>query len=328
MNDYHGVRIEYHILQSFPVTCLNRDDVGSPKTAVVGGVERGRVSSQCWKRQVRLALRDLDVHIAIRTKKIADMIEEHCTGDCSEDKKDFIAHMASAIQSKDTLFYISDNELNALAKYADDVQDYQAELKKKTLDKDLAKAMPKLIKDCGIKGLSELDGLDIALFGRMAANATELNVTAASSFSHAITTHRISSSVDYFTAVDDFAAESDETGAGHIGSNEFSSGTYYRYISLDLGVLRFRAKGSDGGHNGIKSIIGNLGGKNDFSRLKVGIGPQPPFMPLESYVLQKFDKNEEKLLAGVVNNSVEAIECYISKGIEFAGNRFNGYVRF
>ena len=99
-------------------------------------------------------------------------------------------------------------------------------------------------------------------------------------------------------------------------------------ISLDLGVLRFRAKGSDGGHNGIKSIIGNLGGKNDFSRLKVGIGPQPPFMPLESYVLQKFDKNEEKLLAGVVNNSVEAIECYISKGIEFAGNRFNGYVRF
>ena len=131
MNYYHGVRIEYHILQSFPVTCLNRDDVGSPKTAVVGGVERGRVSSQCWKRQVRLALRDLDVHIAIRTKKIADMIEEHCTGDCSEDKKDFIAHMASAIQSKDTLFYISDNELNALAKYADDVQDYQAELKKK-----------------------------------------------------------------------------------------------------------------------------------------------------------------------------------------------------
>ena len=237
MNDYHGVRIEYHILQSFPVTCLNRDDVGSPKTAVVGGVERGRVSSQCWKRQVRLALRDLDVHIAIRTKKIADMIEEHCTGDCSEDKKDFIAHMASAIQSKDTLFYISDNELNALAKYADGVQDYQTELKKKTLDKDLAKAMPKLIKDCGIKGLSELDGLDIALFGRMAANATELNVTAASSFSHAITTHRISSSVDYFTAVDDFAAESDETGAGHIGSNEFSSGTYYRYISLDLGML-------------------------------------------------------------------------------------------
>lgn len=98
-------------------------------------------------------------------------------------------------------------------------------------------------------------------------------------------------------------------------------------ISLDLGILRFRAKGSDGGHNGIKSIIRNLGGKNDFARLKVGIGPQPPFMPSESYVLQKFDKNEEKLLEDVANNSVEAIECYISKGIELAGSKFNGYIK-
>ena len=55
MNNLHGTRIEYHILQSFPVTCLNRDDVGAPKSAIVGGVERARVSSQCWKRQVRLA---------------------------------------------------------------------------------------------------------------------------------------------------------------------------------------------------------------------------------------------------------------------------------
>ena len=48
---YQNTRIEYHILQSFPVTCLNRDDVGAPKTAVVGGVTRARVSSQCWKTQ-------------------------------------------------------------------------------------------------------------------------------------------------------------------------------------------------------------------------------------------------------------------------------------
>ena len=53
---YQNTRIEFHILQSFPVTCLNRDDVGAPKTAVVGGVTRARVSSQCWKRQVRLAM--------------------------------------------------------------------------------------------------------------------------------------------------------------------------------------------------------------------------------------------------------------------------------
>lgn len=98
-------------------------------------------------------------------------------------------------------------------------------------------------------------------------------------------------------------------------------------ISLDLGVLRFRAKGSDGGHNGIKSIIRNLGGKNDFARLKVGIGLQPPFMPSESYVLQKFDKSEESLLSEVASCAVDAIELYISRGIEFAGSRFNGHIK-
>jgi len=45
--------IELHILQSFPVTCLNRDDVGAPKTAMFGGCQRARVSSQCWKREIR-----------------------------------------------------------------------------------------------------------------------------------------------------------------------------------------------------------------------------------------------------------------------------------
>lgn len=55
---FRNTRIEFHILQSFPVTCLNRDDVGAPKSAIVGGVSRARVSSQCWKRQVRLALPD------------------------------------------------------------------------------------------------------------------------------------------------------------------------------------------------------------------------------------------------------------------------------
>ena len=53
-NPFRGICIEFHILQSFPVTCLNRDDVGSPKTAMIGGTMRARVSSQCWKRAVRM----------------------------------------------------------------------------------------------------------------------------------------------------------------------------------------------------------------------------------------------------------------------------------
>ena len=49
MTKLNNTKIEFHILQSFPVSCLNRDDVGSPKSAMIGGVNRARVSSQCWK---------------------------------------------------------------------------------------------------------------------------------------------------------------------------------------------------------------------------------------------------------------------------------------
>lgn len=78
-NPYKNLNVEFHILQSFPVTCLNRDDVGAPKTAVVGGTTRSRVSSQCWKRQVRLAMRDFGAKLGTRTKLIGDLIAKACS---------------------------------------------------------------------------------------------------------------------------------------------------------------------------------------------------------------------------------------------------------
>ncbi len=95
-------------------------------------------------------------------------------------------------------------------------------------------------------------------------------------------------------------------------------------LSLDLGVLRFRKQGSDGGHNGIKSIIKHLSGQNDFSRLKVGIGPQPPFLASENFVLQKFDKLEEQKLKEVVDMCVDAVEFYVKNGADASMNKFNG----
>src|SRR5690554_6210362 len=77
-NPYINTRIEFHILQSFPVTCLNRDDVGAPKTAVVGGTTRARVSSQSWKRQVRLSMQDFGVKLGIRTKKVEQLMADAC----------------------------------------------------------------------------------------------------------------------------------------------------------------------------------------------------------------------------------------------------------
>ncbi|MEK9150271.1 MAG: type I-E CRISPR-associated protein Cas7/Cse4/CasC, partial [Candidatus Desantisbacteria bacterium] len=78
MNSYQNLIVEFHILQSFPVTCLNRDDVGAPKTAMVGGTTRARVSSQCWKRYVRLAMRDFGANMGTRTKLIAKLIKDAC----------------------------------------------------------------------------------------------------------------------------------------------------------------------------------------------------------------------------------------------------------
>ena len=101
----------------------------------------------------------------------------------------------------------------------------------------------------------------------------------------------------------------------------------YDDLSIDLGTLRFRANGSDGGHNGIKSIIQSLGGNKNFARLKVGIGPQPPYMPSEKFVLGEFSTQESPLLKEVITVSTNAIECFIKSGISEAQNKFNGTIK-
>ncbi len=219
-----NTRIEYHILQSFPVTCLNRDDVGAPKTAVVGGVTRARVSSQCWKRQVRLAMAEHGVKLGTRTKKVEALIKDACLlAGADDEKAQACGEKIATFLSDDTLLFISDSEAGALAVHAKENNFDVAELKEKALVKAALKAVNK-----------SLNALDIALFGRMVAKAADLNVEAAASFSHAISTHKAGNEVEFFTAIDDLQ---DEPGSAHMGSLEFNSATYYRYVSLDLGQL-------------------------------------------------------------------------------------------
>lgn len=94
-------------------------------------------------------------------------------------------------------------------------------------------------------------------------------------------------------------------------------------VSLDLGIIRFRPEGSAGSHNGVKSIVQNCG-TDKFSRLKVGIGPNPGEHLWNSYVLQKFSSKEQKYLPKIINTCVEGIESYIDKDIDFAMNKYNG----
>ena len=221
---YKNLRIEYHILQSFPVTCLNRDDVGAPKTAVVGGVTRARVSSQCWKRQVRVAMHEFGVKLGTRTKHAASIFAQACRqAGADEAQAQACGQKLAGSLSDDTLLFISETEAAAFAAYAKE-NGFDAE---KLKDKELGKIAKKALNPAQ-------DALDIALFGRMVAKATDMNVEAAASFSHAISTHRVSNEVEFFTALDDLQ---EEPGSAHMGSLEFNSATYYRYVSLDLGQL-------------------------------------------------------------------------------------------
>ena len=95
-------------------------------------------------------------------------------------------------------------------------------------------------------------------------------------------------------------------------------------ISLEPGRLRLRKDGSAGGHNGIKSIIQELGSQ-DFPRVKIGVGAKPhPEFDLADWVLSTFSTLEEKALAVSLNNAADAALAVIDHGVPEAANRFNG----
>jgi len=231
-NPLRNTRIEFHILQAFPVTCLNRDDVGAPKTAIVGGVQRARVSSQAWKRPVRMAMQEFGAKLGVRTKHVALTIAQACLDlGATQDQANTCGETLATYFSKDTLLFFTLTEAKAFAEYAKEKAFDVKQLKDKEAHKVAKKALN-----------PALDGIDIALFGRMVAQAADLNVEAAASFSHAISTHKTSNEVEFFTALDDLATE---PGSAHMGSLEFNSATYYRYVSLDLGQLHASLAGQN-----------------------------------------------------------------------------------
>lgn len=233
--------IELHIVQSFPVTCLNRDDVGAPKTAYFGGCQRARVSSQCWKRAVRdYAVKEVkDVSFGgKRGHYFAELLETSLKKEnINEDKAKAAAatiieylgkhdtKKKNAFRSSVSLF-MSPLEIDTIAKtIAEKLNNNEKiEPKKGSLKEVLSNAMPK-------------DIADIAIFGRMVADDHTLMLEGAGLFSHAISTHQVANDIDFFSAVDDLKPE-DTEGAGHIGTLEFNSACYYRYVGLNLDLLQ------------------------------------------------------------------------------------------
>lgn len=236
---------ELHILQSVPVSCLNRDDNNSPKTAVFGGVQRARVSSQSWKRAIRLRAKEASpLFTGERTKLIVSPLQSIFTelgrtpAEAEQDALVMAGYLATLDKGKSkeqmkvkTLVFTSPAELRALAEH------YLAADGKKPDDK-AKKAVQKLKNSDILK-----DAADIALFGRMVANDPSLTLEGAALFSHALSTHRSDNELDFFTAVDDLQPL-DQTGAGMVDVLEFTSATYYRFIALNLDML------SDSAHLG------------------------------------------------------------------------------
>lgn len=239
-----SIFIDFHVLQTVPPSCVNRDDTGSPKTAIYGGTVRARISSQCWKHEMREQFKDLfkEEDLGKRTLFVVEMVEQKMLAIDNTLDKDICHKKAISVleiagllakpkkkedsEKANALFFMSNKQAESLAKHALEIDfDSLKDNKKK-------KEIESILKN----DLKENPSVDIALFGRMAASDPTLNYDAASQVAHAISTHAVQNEYDYFTAVDDMQSE-ENSGAGHLGTVEFNSSTLYRYATVNASEL-------------------------------------------------------------------------------------------
>ncbi len=230
--------VDFHVLQTVPPSCVNRDDTGSPKMAMYGGAMRARVSSQSWKRAMRLMFQELFTsdYIGYRTKDVLKLVSDKICEENAEitdtdaqkvaKKVLELAGVKAGSDKKDALFFISAKQVQNVAKLAAAYKESSAK------EKDKDKEYKPLLE----KALNDTPSVDLLLFGRMAASNPNLNYDAAAQVAHSISTHAVSNEYDYFTAVDDCAPE-DNAGAGHLGTVEFNSSTLYRYATVNVKEL-------------------------------------------------------------------------------------------
>ena len=257
--------LDLYALQSVPPSNINRDDTGSPKTAMYGGALRARVSSQAWKRAMREMFSDLlpEGQLGVRTKFVVPLIADRIATkreDLAERSVDFAKAVldATGIKSSETdrkgsdegtlatgyLVFIANRELDDLADIAISWADGGVDPKKpdSKSKKDVQKAF---------KGIQ---AVDIALFGRMLADASDFNVDACSQVAHAISVNEISQEYDYFTAVDDCAAD-DNAGAGMLGTVSFNSSTLYRYATVNVDALMEQLESTEATACGVAAFV-------------------------------------------------------------------------
>ena len=251
--DVKRLFVDFHVIQTVPPSCVNRDDTGSPKTATYGGVTRARVSSQAWKHAMReyFKLSWAEGDLAVRSRRIIQELAEEIKRKSGMDSPEALEVSEKALQ--DLGFVIQEGEgeeskeerTTKSGKGKKKQGKNNAEDKLKTLF-FISRAQISALADAIIKGYSKSEDLvdvlnehpnfEIALFGRMAASNHALKCDAASQVAHSISTHEVHTEFDYFTALDDLSTE-ENLGAGHLGIVEFNSSTMYRYATINVREL-------------------------------------------------------------------------------------------
>ncbi|MGO3699676.1 MULTISPECIES: type I-E CRISPR-associated protein Cas7/Cse4/CasC [Halomonas] len=233
--------IQLHLLTSYPPSNLNRDDLGRPKTAFMGGARRLRISSQSLKRNWRtseLFESAVDGHKGTRTKRLGKQLYERMKKANADDKtaensvKQIVAVFGKASGKEshgyetEQLVHIGPEELAALEKLVDVLGSENRLPNEKEIIEVLARRPT---------------AVDIALFGRMLTGdknkISQFSVEAACQVAHAITVHAAEVEDDYFTAVDDLNSGDSDRGAAHIGEAGFAAGLFYLYLCIDRDLL-------------------------------------------------------------------------------------------
>ena len=304
--------LDIHVLQTVPPSCVNRDDTGSPKTAIYGGVPRARVSSQAWKHAMRENFFQIfqGNEVGLRTKKavglVADKLESlHYEGDAYKAAENVVKEALASPKkkqkkeketTKDVLLFISKAQVQALAQCV--------------IDGKTDKAIYK-------QALQRNPSVDMALFGRMVASDPSLNYDACAQVAHSISTHEVRNEYDYFTAVDDCETK-EQAGAGHLGAVEFNSATLYRYATINIKDLMkyLGAETAQTVDAFVKSFLLSMptGKQNTFANRTV---PNFAYITLRQdqpvNLAGAFEKPIYEGQGGYVSKSLQALEEYAKK---------------
>lgn len=231
--------LQLHILTDYPISNPNRDDLGRPKAARIGGVERQRISSQAIKRAIRThdAFREaLAGHLGERTQRMGEVIIAHLKARGAPEKQavDIAKEIVTVFGKLETA---RNADLARTAQLAFISPDERAAALDLAERRHAGETLPKE-KELARLVMRSADGaVDIAMFGRMLADNADLNRDAAVQVAHAFTVNGTVIADDFYTAVDDLKGKDEDAGAGFIGEAGFGSGIYYLYVCVNRDLL-------------------------------------------------------------------------------------------